>query len=144
MAELGNLKVRGEGKSAILSKVSKRNRRVKHREMHLNGAADMRRRETDCWNRGDHGVVWSFPCIAEQEGRIGRGEGSTTPAQGPEGELSPASRVLTNNEHLVASKWAESVALAGIQKDASCLIARPLKIAVGSLFRPARCRVSST
>lgn len=40
MAELGNLKVPGEGKSAILSKVSKRNRHVKHTEIPLNGAAD--------------------------------------------------------------------------------------------------------
>lgn len=79
MAELGNLKVPGEGKSAVLSKVSKRNRHVKHTEIPLNGAADMRRRETDCWNRGDHGVIWSFLCIAEQEGRIGRGEDRRRP-----------------------------------------------------------------
>lgn len=43
------------------------------REMSLNGAADMKRWATDCWNRNDQGVVWSFLCIAEQEGRIWQG-----------------------------------------------------------------------
>ena len=46
-------KMWGEGERALLSEVSKRHRHIKRRELSFNGAAEMRRRAMDCWNRDD-------------------------------------------------------------------------------------------
>jgi len=107
--------------------------------MGLNGDADMRRKVTDCWNRDDQGVVWSFSCIAEQEGRIGRGEGRRHPLtdlkEGHSRRQKYRPTMVTYRPECSACRHT---------KDGSCLIARSLKMAVDSLLRPARCRVSST
>ena len=136
--------MRGEGKRALLSKVSKRNRHIKRKKMSLNSAAEMRHRAMDCWNRDDQTEFGPFCASQNRKAGLCRGDDRRRP------------RIDQKENHgrrqkATGRQWASSGQKMGRDrsacrqtKDVSCLTARSLKSAVDSLVRPARCRVSST